>query len=531
MNKSSAILTILTLTIMLLMLPTAYAADVQLSDTCFLADAITAANTDAATGACPAGDGVDTISISEDITLNAALPHITTEITIEGGGFTISGNERFRIFAVNGGSLTVSDLTMTKGFGDWGGSIANLRGRLTIKNSRINSSSASEGGAIGNDGTLSIENSDVSHNSADIGGAIYSVSGRITITGSTLNGNTSEGNGGTIAIESGLTTIESSIVSLSIAKGRGGGIWVNEEGRLEVTGDSIISENSSRKEGGGIYIGGSLDGAGSLEITKSTISHNSSGFNGGGGIYVDWDTVTIIDESTISYNSSRNDGGGIYGYWAKITIMDSTVRNNSAEGDNAYSMGGGGIRIDGIYASTTIINSTVIGNSAELGGGMSIYNNQRAEMKITNSAFIDNVAFKDGGGIYVEIGESTLTHVTLANNSANRGGGLYRDADAEVNMQNSIIAGSSGADCFGRLNENVGNLIADGSCFATLSGDPMLGELVEPKDGSPPYFPLLVGSPAIDSAHRGSCEKSDQVGTKRPQGAGCDIGAYELPQE
>ena len=55
----------------------------------------------------------------------------------------------------------------------------------------------------------------------------------------------------------------------------------------------------------------------------------------------------------------------------------------------------------------------------------------------------------------------------------------------------------------------------------------MLGELVEPEDSSPAYFPLLAGSRAIDAADDAHCPATDQIGTARPQGAGCDIGAIE----
>ena len=61
------------------------------------------------------------------------------------------------------------------------------------------------------------------------------------------------------------------------------------------------------------------------------------------------------------------------------------------------------------------------------------------------------------------------------------------------------------------------------SCDAELSGDPMLGDLVE-DDG---YHPLLKGSPAIDSAAPEYCPPTDQLGNPRPQGDGCDLGAIE----
>ena len=483
-------LTAITLTIMLLLLPTAQAADIETSGSCTLADAITAANADEAAGECPAGDGADIISLSDDITLTAALPQITTEITIEGNGFTISGNNRFRIFVVNGGTLTVNNLAMTKGNADWGGAIVNVNnGVLTINNSSITSSQAAEGGAIGNDGTLTITSSNISGNSADVGGAIHSVSGALSITDSTLNINTSEG--------------------------RGGGIWVGEGVKLVVKSDSIINGNTSEGNGGGIYNDG-----GSVEVIDSAINNNSSG-HVGGGIYCDFGSHKITN-STINGNSAENGGGGIDGFSCPATIINSIIINNSVNKGGRFSKGGG-IRNHG---ATRIANSTIKGNSAELGGG--IYNGSRT-IAITNSIFIDNTAFDVGGGLYVE-DITTLTHVTLVNNTAKRGSGIYREVDATLNLRNTIIVNNASGDCFGRLNENINNLIADGSCFAVLSGDPMLGELVEPEDGSPAYYPLLEGSPAIDAADDEYCPDTDMLGTARPQGAACDIGAYERPQ-
>jgi hypothetical protein len=40
--------------------------------------------------------------------------------------------------------------------------------------------------------------------------------------------------------------------------------------------------------------------------------------------------------------------------------------------------------------------------------------------------------------------------------------------------------------------------------------------------------PLLAGSPAIDAGAADVCPGTDQRGVTRPQGAGCDIGAYEV---
>ena len=95
-----------------------------------------------------------------------------------------------------------------------------------------------------------------------------------------------------------------------------------------------------------------------------------------------------------------------------------------------------------------------------------------------------------------------------------------------VKLRNSIIAGSSGADCQGSLAENSSNYIEDGSCSPALSsadGSIELGELT----GWPAYHPLLDGSAGIDAGNASHCPEADQLGTARPAGAGCDLGAHE----
>ena len=73
-------------TVLLNSLATARAADITVGDECALADAIEAANSDAAAGGCLAGAGADTIWLSDDMTLTAELSYIESDITVEGNG-------------------------------------------------------------------------------------------------------------------------------------------------------------------------------------------------------------------------------------------------------------------------------------------------------------------------------------------------------------------------------------------------------------------------------------------------------------
>jgi hypothetical protein len=55
----------------------------------------------------------------------------------------------------------------------------------------------------------------------------------------------------------------------------------------------------------------------------------------------------------------------------------------------------------------------------------------------------------------------------------------------------------------------------------------VLGPLQD--NGGPTWtHALLPGSPAIDRGEAGQCPATDQRGVSRPQGAGCDLGAFEL---
>lgn len=441
-NVSSAIV----LFHVLLLLPIARATDIDLNDACSLADAIASANSDSAVGGCPAGDVVDTISLSGDITLTAALPLVTSIVKIEGNGYTIHGNGRTHIIGVNSkGTLTLNEVTMVGGRSAWGGAIGNLKGRVTITNSTITGNWAEEGGAIGNEGILRIKDSVIRDNSAEgKGGAIFNAAGKVTIEKGVFRNNSSRINGGAIFNDEGVVTVSGFSVFESNASSYSGGAIANTDGIVTVKDSSFLSNTAgadrSNSSGGAIF--------------NNVTYRADKGY-------------LTIDRSSFIDNSASENGGAIYNSFGDLTIFNSNFAGNSA-GES-----GGGLYAS-LYDTADIRASTFFGNSA---GG-------------------------DGGGVYLE--------------------------HAEI-LRLSIIAGNTGHnDCYGKLDLNDSNLIGDSSCYAIFFGDPMLGELVIPEDGSPPYFPLREHSPAIDATDSRFCPDTDIIGTPRPQGAACDIGAYEF---
>ena len=453
-----------------------HAADIAVDSDCSLADAIIAANLDRAEGDCPAGRGADTIILSQDITLDGSLPKITSDITIEGNGYTISGDHRYRIFYNESGALTIHDLTMTKGYVE--GDLILNRADASHKNTTANSF----GGAIVNwKGVLTISGSSFSDNLAEYyGGAIYN-RGRVSISDSAFSHNSADGSGGAIA----------------------------NGGELSIS-DSAFSHNSA-DDGGAIYNSNRT----TLSIVNSAFSHNSAD---DGGAIDNWKGTLSIVNSAFSHNSADDDGGAIDNSQGTLTISDSTFRDNLA-------FWGGAINNDN-FGELGISGSTFSVNSAYSGGAI----HNREELSIVNSTFSVNSAGETGGAIHNR-DDVRISNSTFSDNSADEtGDAIFNGEDGKLRITNSIIAGNGWRACYSesRLRHNIDNFIQDGSCSPAFSGDPKLGALVVPEDGSTAYFPLLAGSPAIDAADDDYCPETDQIGTERPQGAGCDIGAIEF---
>lgn len=249
------------------------------ASTCTLADHIRSANTNTSVGGCPQGTSHDVITITEDITLSEALPPVTGTITIEGNGHTMSGDDKFRIFDVVGGRLTLKDLTLTEGNWDGRGGAVRLR----------------------NGGALTAKNTIFKNNWAHRGGAIAMVSGDVaaTITGSSFAGNQSELQGGVILLHGGTATIENSSFVDNQAERAWGGVFHARGSRLSVTNSTF--KGNAALAGGVLAI---LSGRASF--THVTMIDNESDFLGGDAFYRSGGTIALRN-SLVSNRGPIND--------------------------------------------------------------------------------------------------------------------------------------------------------------------------------------------------------------------------------
>jgi CSLREA domain-containing protein len=463
------------------------AADVIADDgVCTLREAITAANTDTASGAtpgeCPAGSGADTITLpagtytlsipgtDEDANATGDLD-ITADLTINGAGAgatIIDGAHLDRVLhLVAGVTAKISGLTMRNGLlvfdgivNDVGGGMYNQQGSATLTNVTFSDNYAWWGGGMfdGDGSSATLTNVTFSGNSSQVGGGMHNWGGSATLTNVTFSGNT------------------------------------------------------ATYRGGGMYNWG-----GSVTLTNVTFSGNTATY--GGGMH-NWSGSATLTNVTFSGNASQ-DGGGMEDSSSGATLTDVTFSGNSASHD------GGGMYIDW-SGSATLTNVTFSGNSAiRVGGGIA----NGGDPTLTNVTFSGNTATYGGG--MASWGSPTLTNVTFSGNSASwHGGGTYASAGT---LKNTIVANNSPDDCAGSITSAGHNLIEAAACRIAgdttgniIGVDPLLGALAD-NGGLTQTHALLAGSPAVDAGSP-DCPPptTDQRGVARPQGAACDIGAFEL---
>jgi hypothetical protein len=479
---------------------------------CTLRDAVAAADAN--------GDD-DTITfqsgLSGDILLNSGPIVIDDDyfLSITGpgdlggpGGIAVSGQGASQVLNVqsNGGSLTVSGLTLTQGSGDTAGAVyVGFYTNVALIDSAVTQSTATGGQAMNAPTDL-----------AASGGGITS-RGDMTITNSVISGNDSTAvsgpdyyGGGGIQ-NAGHMTIEGSTIEDNYAAGAGGGILQGLD-QLNMTldvSDSLISGNTA-EDGGGIS---------AFSVGKYGSSRNS------------------IANTTISDNHSYGYGGGLsikyLGGDTRWTVTHSTISGNDADDI------GGGVALGYVIGSFETVDSTLSGNTADYGGGVFLSEGAQKyqdAVEFNNSTIASNDAFTPyGGGIYLQdcscgsgsIPLIPLNSTVVANNTAV---GSPQDLDQE----NGATAG--GFDLSFSLVEVPGDApVTQTPAGSSILGvDPQLGGLANNGGPTQTHLPAVT-SPVVDKGFAPGPLTTDQRGGPRTVDVsvpnardGTDIGSVEL---
>ena len=353
---------------------------------------------------------------------------------------------------------------------------------------------------------------------------IFAVSGgNLTLRDIRLSGGRAH-YGGAIRLRNGAgLRLENATLLGNIAEQSAGAIYASG-GTLTIR-DSRFEHNCSLFATFTVDIGGpdrderSLNSDGCLQVDyyRTDIDAELQAQVGGGAIRLLHGARASIERSDFNENKAAY-GGAIAMEGSQLTVSESSFYGNRA------SENGGGISASWEVGTISVSASSFVKNRSERGGGGAI-NARNHKLDIGNSTFSENTSSFVGGAIQVdESSEIAITHATFVQNRARNDADAIENRAGKASLRNSIIANSGPADdCSGAWQENGGNLSLDGSCAETASGALLLGDLT----GSPAFYPLRDRSPAIDRADPRYCLTADQIGTARPQGGGCDIGAIE----
>lgn len=283
------------------------------------------------------------------------------------------------------------------------------------------------------------------------------------------------------------------------------------------------------------------------------------------------DTFLEIDDLTLTGGcADAPSGTGMYGgaiynagqlTLARVALIDNYAR---IAGGALYSAGYGNNA-----GAAHVTASAFVGNGAQSGGAISLAGSSAA-LVAGQSLFEQNAAaeFFSGGALFVPVGTAAevvnstfaqnsggsgsaiqadgtvrLSFVTIAQNATASGSGAALQVSAsgpvqQLTVKNSILADNDGGagNCqlgLGTMTAAGADLSSDASCtgFSLNSTDAQLAPLAGYGNGA--TYALNPRSVAVDAVDdctdtQAASVVLDQRGMPRPQGAGCDIGAFEL---
>jgi len=234
-------------------------------------------------------------------------------------------------------------------------------------------------------------------------------------------------------------------------------------------------------------------------------------------------------------NIPRYEGGGIYINGSSPVMNQLIVNANKA----SQSAGVNFVNSAASIRNTIITNNTAV-NYFE--GGMSTAN---SPVSLTNILFNDNKATSAsgrGGALYITNCAPVFTNVTISNNTAAAGGGIYNIYLGKPVFGNSILyantpnnlANNSG-DSYAEFSYSlIGGSGGSGAWVSTIGVDGGNNIDANPNFTNPAGndFSLQDGSPAMGKGSNTlfaglTASTKDLSGNPRLAGANIDMGAYE----
>ena len=380
-----------------------------------------------------------TIVMLHDVTENI---EIHRSLTLDLGGFTLSGNANAAVVTISGDKprVTVKNGTVTGGRNPQNGggfaidsAVVQLEDLTITGNETVGDNGNGEvggGGIYASHADVSMQNVTVSKNSvtgsSSDGGGILVRYGSLTMNGCHVEGNTAPDCGGGMILRHSVLNAAKSFFWKNTAK-YGAGIYFGdtpneaEEGcsgeHNHLITDSTISGNTvldlENGIGGGMYVGTTSN----LTLRDSRLLNNDGASQGGAIVAYSAGTIEL-DGVSISENTAES-GAGIFAMCTAADNTDIRLLNGTAIDKNTATGDGGGIYAYALANthSVTVANSSVSGNTAASGAGIFTYKSGSAVINVdlqSGAVMHNNNAVTNmGGAIY-----ANASNINIAANSA-----------------------------------------------------------------------------------------------------------------
>lgn len=350
-----------------------------------------------------------------------------------------------RALYMGSGTLSLNQVVIDGGRGDWGAQINVASSTLTvIDSSFLSGLSSQDGGSIAaTSSVLEIQGSLFDENTADENGGAIALYGGSTLTlaDTQFVVNEAAASGGALyLVESSANLGNATFSGNAIYDGYGGAVYLTES---SVTGNGVqFTDNEATYGYGGAIYGETNVG---VTLENCAFDGNKAYRNAGHiGMYYAYGPLSLTGCTVANGKSPQGHGGGIFAYgYADLTLIDSVISGNTAR------YHGGGV-YQYAYGSTNIQNTEISGNKSKdySGGGAYLYYIwSGSTVSIQDSVIANNKANLEGGGLWLRYTDQlVLDRVDLMNNGGEEGlfgGGLFMSGVQTATLHETRIAGNT----------------------------------------------------------------------------------------
>jgi LPXTG-motif cell wall-anchored protein len=363
---------------------------------------------------------------------------------------------------------------------------------------------------------------------------------------------------GTITLSSPITFAANgalSIVGQGVTIDAGGNdgalVETGGTGALSIDGLTITDASGFSTDAGALVV----RGAGNLTLSNCSISGNTAtpapfaNAHGAAVVMLGSGSTSVTNckftDNAVSGAGGASVSGGLDVEGGPLTVTNSEIAGNSAQDlGNGFVAGAVNATRAATIVATSMSKNAVTGDAGDRAGGAIL---SRGTLSLTNSTVtensVDGAVASAAGGVTSTSG-LTLVYATIASNTASVSAANLNVTGTFTSFGTVVAPAASGlANCrISGTTTSHYNFSDDASCHFSdatdkqNAGSPNLGPLAANGGAGQTRIPQ-AGSPLIDAIPADQCTAdgaagvtSDEIGTTRPQGTACDIGAIEVKQ-